>query len=125
MVNLLLDTSVLIDVLRQYPPAQTWLSQQDAPGVASVVWIELLQGVRDREAQRRALKALEDFERVDLTVQDVDWAIKQLLRFKLSHNVGGIDCLIASVSYRLQVPLYTTNLKHFAPLLGTLAQKPY
>jgi hypothetical protein len=28
-------------------------------------------------------------------------------------------------SYRLQLPLYTRNLKHFAPLLGKLAQEPY
>jgi predicted nucleic acid-binding protein len=68
---------------------------------------------------------LRDFERVDLITADIDWAIQQLWLFKLSHNVGGNDCLIASVSHRLQIPLYTTNLKHFAPLLGVLAQKPY
>jgi predicted nucleic acid-binding protein len=45
--------------------------------------------------------------------------------FTLSHGVGIMDCLIASVSYRLQVPLYTRNLKHFTPLLGALAQTPY
>jgi hypothetical protein len=28
-------------------------------------------------------------------------------------------------SYRLQLPLYTRNLKHFAPLLGKLAREPY
>jgi hypothetical protein len=32
---------------------------------------------------------------------------------------------IAAPSYRLQVPLYTRSLKHFAPLLGRLAQQPY
>ena len=125
MVNLLLDTSVIIDVLRQYPPAQTWLSQQTDPGVAAIVWIELLQGVKDKNAQRRALTMLQDFERVDLVTADIDWAIQQLWQFKLSHNIGGNDCLIASVSHRLHLPLYTTNLKHFAPLLGALAQKPY
>jgi predicted nucleic acid-binding protein len=47
------------------------------------------------------------------------------MRYELSHGVGMMDCLIASVSYRLQLPLYTHNLKHFAPLLNDLAQKPY
>ena len=36
-----------------------------------------------------------------------------------------VDLLIAAPSQRLQLPLYTHNLKHLSPLLGTLAQKPY
>jgi len=36
-----------------------------------------------------------------------------------------MDCLIAAAAFRLQVPLHTRNLKHFAPLLGELAQEPY
>ena len=48
-----------------------------------------------------------------------------LIGLSISHNVGSIDCLIASASHRLQLPLYTMNVKHFAPLLGGLAQKPY
>jgi predicted nucleic acid-binding protein len=125
MVDSLLDTSVLVDVLRQHPPAKVWFANQKQPGIPSMVWIELLQGVPNRIAEQRALRILSKFVRIDLTVSDVDWAIQQLSRYKLSHNIGGLDCLIASASHRLQVPLYTTNLKHFIPLLGSLAQKPY
>lgn len=125
MVDALIDTSVLVDVLRNHLPAREWLKNHTAPGVSVVVWIELLQGARDKVAQQRALKLLRNFERIALTSADTDWAIEQLLRHNLSHNIGGLDCLIASASFRLQVPLYTTNLKHFAPLLDSLAQKPY
>jgi predicted nucleic acid-binding protein len=90
-----------------------------------MVWIELLQGVQNSKAQRRALKTLREFERVDLTASDVDWAIRQLIDFRLSHHIGGLDSLIASVSNSLQLPLYTTNVKHFTPMLGGLAKKPY
>jgi len=85
----------------------------------------VLQGVQSSKAQRRALRTLREFERVDLTTSDIDWAIRQLTGFKLSHNIGGLDCLIAAVSHRLQLPLYTTNTRHFTPLLGALAQRPY
>lgn len=125
MVDALIDTSVLVDILRGYPPARIWLAQQSNPGISSMVWIELLQGARDKVAQQRALKLLHNFNRVALTDVDMIWSIEQLLRYNLSYSVGGIDCLIASASFRLQVPLYTTNLKHFTPLLNTLAQKPY
>jgi predicted nucleic acid-binding protein len=125
MVTSLLDTSVLVDVLQQHPPAKTWFAQQTQPGIPSIVWIELLQGVPNRNAERRALRILNKFARIDLTVSDVDWAIQQLTRYKLSHNIGGLDCLIASTSHRLQIPLYTTNLRHFTPLLSSLVKKPY
>jgi predicted nucleic acid-binding protein len=36
-----------------------------------------------------------------------------------------MDALIASAAYRLRVPLFTRNLKHFQPMLGPLVQKPY
>ena len=62
---------------------------------------------------------------VYLTQADLDWAMQTQMRYELSHGVGMMDCLIASVSHRLQLPLYTHNLKHFTPLLGALAQKPY
>lgn len=122
MVDGLLDTSVLVDVLRMHEPALQWLGQQASLGVSSIVWIELLQGARDRVAQRRALALLQKFDRIDLISVDIDWAIQQLTQFNLSYNVGGLDCLIASASYRLQLPLYSTNFKHFTPLLDTLVQ---
>jgi len=53
------------------------------------------------------------------------WATEQLIVFNLSHNIDVFDCLIAAVSHRLQIPLYTRNLRHFEPLLGPLARPPY
>ena len=68
---------------------------------------------------------MSQFDMLYLTEADFDWAMAAQMRYELSHGVGMMDCLIASVSHRLQIPLYTHNLKHFAPLLGELAQKPY
>lgn len=125
MVNALLDTSILIDLLRRFPPALTWFSPQRDLASSSIVWLELIQGAGNSLAQQKALQLLQQVQRIEITDDDMEWAIKQLIQFKLSHTVGGIDCLIAASSYRLQVPLYTMNLKHFTPLLGSLAQKPY
>jgi predicted nucleic acid-binding protein len=46
-------------------------------------------------------------------------------KYRLSHGVATGDCFIASVAYRLQVPLYTHNLKDMTPMIGNLAVKPY
>ena len=125
MVNALLDTSILIDLLRQFPPAITWFTSQRDLGVSSIVWLELLQGAQNIHSQQKAQQLLHQLAKIEISTDDMNWAIKQLVKYNLSHNVGGIDCLIAATSYRLQIPLYTMNLKHFTPMLGTLAQKPY
>ena len=125
MVTCLLDTAVLVDLVRKHPPALNWIAAQNQPGTCSIVWLEMLQGAQNKQDQQKALKLLRSFEKVDVEVVDIDWAIASLLKYGLSHNVGALDCLIASVTYRLQIPLYTRNLKHFTPLIGSLAQSPY
>ena len=125
MVKGLLDTAIVVDLLRSHPPAQAWLSGQENLGVSPIVWLEIIEGSRDLRTQGQAIRLLRYFERIELLPTDAEWGIRQALRFRLSHNVDAMDCLIASSAHRLEVPLYTHNLKHFVPMLGDLAQKPY
>jgi predicted nucleic acid-binding protein len=124
-VNGIVDTTVVVDLLRAHPPALTWLASQDRLGSTSIVWLEIIEGAPNRQAQRQAVEILHHFERIDPCPEDFDWAIEQALKFKLSHNADMMDCLIASAAHRLSLPLYTSNLKHFLPPIGSLAQKPY
>ena len=125
MVAALLDTSIAVDLLRKHLPAENWLLGQNNLGVTRVVWFEVVDGVRTKVERDRAVRLLKDFELVEFTNSDIEWALDRLLQFRLSHNVDSMDCLIAAPAYRLQLPLYTQNVKHFQPLLGALAQKPY
>lgn len=121
----LLDTAVLVDLLRAYPPASAWLASQGRLGVSPIVWLEIIEGAENARAQTRAVELLRHFDKVEILPADFDWAIRQALRFRLSHNVDMMDCLIASTAQRLGVPIFTPNLKHFQPMIGTLAKKPY
>ncbi len=126
MANGLVDSTVLVDVLRGYSPSALWLQMQSGLAITPIVWLELVAGVPNKVKQLAALKLLAQFEMIYLVQADMDWAMQQLFAYKLSHNIGMMDCLIASVSYRLQLPLYTHNLKHITPLLGqAIAVKPY
>ena len=87
--------------------------------------MEVITGGDNKAERRRAAQFMAAFEMIYLNETDLDWAMQAQMQYELSHGVGMMDCLIASVSYRLRVPLYTHNLKHFTPLLGNLAQKPY
>jgi predicted nucleic acid-binding protein len=119
-----LDTSVLVDVGRGYQPATFWLSSQPLLAIVPTVRMELVAGAKNKTEQMKAIRLAAKFQMIYFTQVDLDWAMQQVI-YTLSHNVGMNDCLIACIAHRLQLPLYTTNLKHFAPLLDSLAQKPY
>lgn len=125
MVNGLVDTSIIVDLLRGYQPAQNWYQAQIDLGVSRAVWLEILEGTQNRSDQRSTLKLLRRFQLEEIITDDLVWATDKLLIFGLSHNIDAFDCLIAAVSQRLSITLYIRNLKHFTPLLGKLAQSPY
>jgi len=126
MVTGLLDTSIVVDALRSHPPSVSWLANnQGQLGVTQIVRLEVVEGALDRAGEQRAITLLNDFELVEITTSDLAWAFEQLLHLHLSDNVDAFDCLIAATSYRLRLPLYTINIKHFTPLLSGLAQRPY
>ena len=121
------DTSILIDIHRGHSSALIWLQahQELRLGITPLVWMEILIGAENKLAQKRAVIFLSRFPIIYLTQEDQEWATRQFQMYRLSHNVGLVDCLIAAPAHRLQLPLYTRNLKHFAPLLGGLAVQAY
>jgi predicted nucleic acid-binding protein len=127
VVDGLLDTSVIVDILRNYPPSQQWFSSISLRlGTTKFVWLEVIQGAVSKQKQKRAIQVLNSFEVVPIDLQDIDWALQTLTQ-KLLANSGldMKDALIAATTHRLQIPLYTHNLKHMVSLIGNLAQKRY
>jgi hypothetical protein len=61
----------------------------------------------------------------EVNPDDVVWATEQMILRSLSHNIDACDAIIAGSCHRLQIPLFTRNLKHFEPLVGSLARRPY
>ena len=84
-----------------------------------------MAGANSKANQAESRRVLDKFELLYPIMSDQQWAMDQLERFQFSHHIGKEDCLIASVAYRLQVPLYTHNLKDMTPLIGSLAVQPY
>ncbi len=51
---LLLDSDIMVDVLRHYPPAIAWLnSRTDQVALPGYVALELYQGCRNKSEQER------------------------------------------------------------------------
>lgn len=122
----ILDSTTIIHLFRNHQPAIMWFrSQSLILGITSITWSEIMRGASSKGHQTDTRNFLNQFQHLYLTPQDQQWAMQQLEAFHFSYRIGMNDCLIGSVPHRLQIPLYTHNLKHMTPLLGNLAVKPY
>lgn len=122
----LVDTTVIIHLYRKQAGAWAWVrSRADAVGITPFVWLEVMYGTPNKASQITCEALMEQFELVFPVQSDMDWAMRQMKTYRLSHGTTVLDALIASVAYRLKLPLFTHNLKDMRPLLGSLAVQPY
>jgi len=121
----ILDSTVILHIFRKYKPALAWFTRDERYWVTSVTWMEVMIGVPNKRAQSETLDLLNRFETLYITRADQVWAMQKVEQMRFSHSIGMNDALIAAVAYRLQVPLYTHNLKDMTPMIGSLAIKPY
>jgi len=123
---LLLDTDIMVDVLRRYAPAIAWLnSLSDQVAVPGYVAMELFQGCRNKSEQERVQKVLRDFVIVWLLADACDQALSVFASASLSHNLGILDALIGQLAVSLNLPLHTFNDKHYAAIPNLKTAQPY
>jgi hypothetical protein len=125
MITGLVDTSIVVDLLRGNALAIEWLKGQQQLGISPFAVLELVEGCENKQDQMITLRTIKKFELNEPQMADITWAKTMLTRYWLSHSIDAFDCLIAASAQRMQLPLFTVNLKHFAPLLGSLAIRPY
>jgi predicted nucleic acid-binding protein len=115
------DTSVLIDLLREHPPAVELferLVEEEATLVSSyVIRTEVLSGMR-RGEERDTRAMLDTIEWLPVGESESE-AAGALGRRYLPSNPGidTPDLLLAEVAERQGAELLTTNIKHFRELL--------
>lgn len=128
MAAVALDTSIIIDLMQGHPPAVAWQQTQtdlSAVYLSTIVRMEVIEGVLNRRMLERTLRFLSQFPNLETRQADLDLAADQFAKLHLSLGVDLADCIIAAPCQREQLTLYTRNLKHFRPLLNTLAVAPY
>jgi predicted nucleic acid-binding protein len=124
---ILLDTDVMIDLLRQYPPAVTWLNSLGAEEIIlpGFVAMELIQGCGDKAEQQELERELRAYGVVWPSPPVCNEALSVFASYYLSHGLGILDALIGQMAVSLNVNLCTFNQKHYSviPDLNTL--QPY
>jgi predicted nucleic acid-binding protein len=123
-VSYVLDTTVLVDVLREDPGAFAFLDGIDEPVFASEISrVEAIRGLRSRErASADAWFDLIRWHPVDETIARVAGEFGRRLR-RSHQGVGVADLVVAATADVLGLPLATSNTKHFPMFKGLKA--PY
>jgi predicted nucleic acid-binding protein len=116
---LLLDTNILIDVLRGEPPALAWLEQQERPHISVISWIEVLVGCREGESGR--VEAwLDTIPRLPLN----DAIALESVQLRQRHGLKIPDAIISATARCVDLNLATRNSRDFSLTLGGVVH-PY
>ena len=124
---LLVDTDVMVDVLRKHGPALEWLATLDSErlGIPGLVAMELLQGCRNRAEQRRVEGLLRPYRLYWPTEMDCMRAYGDFSAHHLSAGIGLLDALIAEIAVGLGVKLATYNGGHYRAIAALEVLRPY
>ena len=120
MKSVLVDTDVLIWHLRGYSQATQCLDQLNSLTLSAMSYLELIQGMRNREELLAVQKmfALRRASLLPLTPAITQRATELMTTLTLSHGLQANDALIAATALEHQLPLLTGNVKHFEPVAG-------
>ena len=127
MGQMLLDSDVMVDILRGHPPAVSWLTSLGSTpiGLPGLVAMELIQGCRNLAEQQRLEKQLQRFTLHWPAQADCQRAYRDFAAYRLGHSLGLLDALIGQTAVGLAETLATFNVKHYGVMPGLSTLQPY
>ena len=116
----LLDSCIVIDYLREHPPAVRYIrTLATEPLLSAVTITEVYVGVRNRAEASRVEMLVDLFVVLAVDAEIARRGGELRRRFARSHGTGLLDALIAATAQIHGVRLVTRNARHF-PMLEDL-----
>ena len=118
MSEYLVDTDVFIWYLRGNQKAYEKLQSIGSFNISAVTYMELIQGMRDKNELRVFKKSLKelDIKTIYLSQEISAKAIFYVEEFFLSHSIQMADALIGATASTYGLKLLTANDKHYKML---------
>lgn len=121
---MLLDTCVVIDVLRGRETAVAFVSGlASAPSVSAITATEIVAGCRNAQERRQIDRLLSHYNVHDIGLEIASLAGELIRQYGRSHGTDPLDALIAATARVHSLELATLNLKHFPMFAGL--KRPY
>jgi predicted nucleic acid-binding protein len=124
---MILDTDVLIWLMRQNTNAISLVASLPQREVAQATWLELVEGVRNKRelAEAKSLFADLNIRTLPLTESIGQRAGLLMEEHALKGGLDAMDSLIAATALVNNIPLATANRKHYKALgVDLLILKP-
>ena len=129
MTGMLLDTTVLIDLLRGNTNAATFVDSVLAAGtplfVSVISAMELVVGCRNKLEVTRAQKLISSFALLHLHPAESSQAYELVLSYSKSHGLAIPDALIAAAALVHELELVSDNVRHFGMIPDLRVRRPY
>ena len=125
---ILLDSDVMIDILRKYPPAMEWfgaLDEDEEITLPGYVMMELIQGCRNKTEQESLQRIVGPYGVAWLSSEHCNRALDVFTEYHLSHNAGMLDVLVGQTALAMGMPLHTFNQRHYHFMVGLKTIQPY
>jgi len=122
---MLVDTDVLIWNLRGNDKAAALLDRQTALAISAVSYMELVQGLRNKQEMQALRQALRFWSAEIIHISD---AISARACFLMEEHALGdslqlADALIAATALEHGLELHTANVKHYRKISGMILKQ--
>lgn len=114
--SVLVDTDILIDVLRNFEPTMQRLAEveeQSQLWVSQITQMELIVGCQDKRSLKKLEKFLEKFSVLPINSAISYRTTKLLFQYRLSHGLLIPDAIIAATALVNKFALLTRNQRDF------------
>ncbi|PSQ80023.1 MAG: VapC toxin family PIN domain ribonuclease [Bacteroidetes bacterium QS_8_68_15] len=117
----------MVDVLRRYPPALSWLEgvKEERIVLPGFAVMELMAGCDDGEEMRTLREELRPYDVIWPRRGAYDDALALFAEIHLTHGTGIVDTLIGVTAVGLDEALHTFNEKHYGPIPDLRLVQPY
>jgi hypothetical protein len=124
---ILVDTDVMVDLLRNLPESVEWLCGlgDEVVILPGYVVMELVQGCRSRAELETVEQRIRDAVVVWPDPETCDRALTTYARCRFTSGLGLLDALVGQLAVSLNLPLHTFNEKHYAGMDGLVTTRPY
>jgi len=119
----LVDTCILIEILRGKSNLLKGIFDRNF-AINSIVYMELLQGTRDKQGVAKLEKFLKRFDLIHIDKEISEKALKLIKTYSKSHGLIIADAMIAATAIEKDIELLTLNFKDFKFISGLKIYTP-
>ena len=111
---ILLDTNILIEILKDNPQTQKKIASLQAPfSISSITAMELIYGARNKQEVQKLQQFIQLFNQIHLNESISARALQLITDYAKSHMLDIRDALIAASAIEYHASLFTYNRKDF------------